>query len=154
MFDFSIHLECSHTALDDSGCDFFTSYISDPMPLLYLFCRFYYIFVSLLLLCTIPLCGVAGLLKVISDLTPSLNHWVILLIRSGWDILRFVLMRSRLIVHPMKSSSSPIDQVLYFSWWIQLYPLILVCLWLLTCHIRIQLQCLSKVHLLCIKDRD
>ena len=37
-----------------------------------------------------------------------------MLIRYCWEILRFVLVRSRLIVHPTKSSSSPIDWAAYY----------------------------------------
>ena len=40
--------------------------------------------------------------------------WVILVIRSGWEILRFILVRSRLIIHPKKSSSVSINIVTYY----------------------------------------
>ena len=114
MLALFIHLESSLTALDHLVCGCLARYSSDSTPLLYLFCRLYAIFVSVSWLCTIPLCGVSGALKVIIGFTSLLNPWVILLIRSGWEILRIILVRSRLIVHTMKSSSSPIDQVAYY----------------------------------------
>ena len=113
MFVSYIHWEISCTTLDSLVRECFTRYISDPMPLLYISCKSYDIFVSVSWLRKIPLCGVAGVLKVISDSMSLLKHWVVLLIISGWEILRVVLVRSCFIVHPKKSSNSPIDRVAY-----------------------------------------
>ena len=99
--------------LDHSGCEFFTRYISNPTPLLYLFHRLYDIFVSVSWLSKIPLCCVGGVFQVISDFIYSLNTLVVLLVRYGWQILRVVLVSSCLIVNPEKFSISPIDWFVY-----------------------------------------
>ena len=114
MFASSIHLDISLTVLDNSGQECLASYSRNTTPLLYLFCRFYDIFVSIYWLLKPPLCGVSGVLKVISDFMSSLNSWVILVIISGWEILRVILVRSRWIVNPKKSFSWPIDWVVYY----------------------------------------
>ena len=114
MFAFSVHLESLCTTLDNSVHECFTRYSSNPTPLLCIFCRYYYMFVSVYCLHTIPLCDLSGILEVISDFTFSLNPWVILFIRSGWEILRVFLVSSRFIVHPTKSTNSTIDQVEYY----------------------------------------
>ena len=112
--DFSIHLYGSYTALYHSVFECLTRYSSHHMPLLYLFFRSYDICVSVSWLLTIPLCGVSGVLKVVSYFTSLMNLWVVLVIISGWEILRVVLVRSRLIAHLMNSYSSPIDKVTYY----------------------------------------
>ena len=56
----------------------------------------------------------AGLLKFIADFTCLLILLFIVVIRSGWEIFRFILAWLLLIVHPMKSYSSPIDQSTYY----------------------------------------
>ena len=127
MFSPSIHLYSSRTALDHLGRECFTRYIIDPYPLMYIFYRSYDILMSVSWLRTIPLCGVAGPLKIIRDFTSLLNPWGILIIICCWEILRVVLVRSRLILHTTKSYSSPIDLVAYFSWCIQSYVSILSC---------------------------
>ena len=113
MFALSIHLDSSLTVLDNSVREFFTRYSSNLTPLLYILCRFDDIFMSVRWLRTIPICGVAVVLKVISYFMSSLNTWVVLLIISGWEILRVLLVSTLLVVHPMKYYSSPIDWVAY-----------------------------------------
>ena len=113
MFSLSINYNSLHTALDNFFREFFKSYSSDPMPFLYLFCKFFDVFVSIYWLRTIPFCGVAGVLKVIIDFTYLLNAWIILLIRYGWEILRAILVRSRLIVNPKSYSRGPVYLVAY-----------------------------------------
>ena len=114
MFALYINLESLHTVLDNLVRDFFKRYISNPTSLLDLFCRSYDIFVSVYWLLKIPLWGVSGVLNEISYFTPLLNTWFIWLIIYGWEILRAILARSRSIVHPDKSYSSPIDPVTYY----------------------------------------
>ena len=119
----SIHLDSSCTMLDHLGHECLTRYSSNPTPLLCLFWISYDILVSLSWLLTILLCGISGVLKVISDFMSSLNTSVILLIISGWEILRVVLARSRLIIHPTESSSSPIYQVVYY---LLMHPIVFI----------------------------
>ena len=109
MFAWYIHLESSRTALDNSVFECLKRYIINSNRSYISLCRLYDIFVFVSWLRTILLCGVDRLLKVISDLTSLLNPWVILVIRSVIEILRGILVRSRLIVHPTNSSSSPFD---------------------------------------------
>ena len=114
MFASSINLERSRTTLDHSVRECFTRYSSDPTPLLYLFCISYDNFVSISWFSAIPLSGVSVVLKVVNYFIPLLNHLVVLLIICGGEILRVILVRSRLIVHSMKSSNSPNDSVAYY----------------------------------------
>ena len=114
MFAWYIHLESSRTALDNSVFECLKRYIINPNRSYISLCRLYDIFVFVSWLRTILLCGVDRVLKVISDLTSLLNPWVILVIRSVIEILRGILVRSRLIVHPKNSSSSPVKRVTYY----------------------------------------
>ena len=113
MFSMSIHLDSSCTMLDNSVCEFLTRYIVNTTPLLHLFYRSSVIFLYVYWLHTILLCCVSGVFKVISNFTSLLNPWVVLLIIYGWEILRVILVRSHLIVHPMSSYSSNTERVLY-----------------------------------------
>ena len=110
----SIHFDSSCTALDNVFWELLTSYSSDPMPLLYLLCGSFNLFVYVSWSLTIPLCGVSEVSKVIIYLKSLLNPWVILVIRCIWYILRVILVGFCLIVHPTKSYSVPIDQVSYY----------------------------------------
>ena len=83
------------------------------MPLLYLLCISYDIYVSVSLLHITPVYGVVGVLKAIIDFISVLNIWVVFVVRYGWEILRVILVRSHLIVHPMSSYSSNTERVLY-----------------------------------------
>ena len=114
MFALSIHFNSSLTILDHLGCECFPRYSSNLMTLLYLWCRSYDIFLSVSWLRTILLCGLAGLLKAISDFTYSLNPWVVWIVRCGWEMLWVILVRSRLIVHSTKSSDETVGRVPYY----------------------------------------
>ena len=114
MFYLYIHFYNPRNALDPLVHECFTRYSSDPTPLLYLFCILYDVFASVSWLHTILLCYVAVLFKVIIEFMSSINPWVILLIRSRWEIFRMILVRSRYIVHPTKSSNLTIDIAAYY----------------------------------------
>ena len=109
------YFDSSLTVLDHSGHRWLTSYISDTTQIVYFFCRLFNIFVSVSLLRAILLFGVAGVLKLISYFMSSLNLLVVFVIISSSEILRVILVRSPYIIHPMKSSSGPVDQVTYSS---------------------------------------
>ena len=113
MFSLYIHFDSSCTVLDHLGREWFTSYSSNPTPLLYILCRSFDILFFVSWLHTITLWGVSRLLKVINYFIYLLNNCIMLVIICGWEIFRVILVRSRLIVHTTKSSSSPIDQVTY-----------------------------------------
>ena len=129
IFASSVHFDISHTDFDDSGCESFTRYSSDPMQLWYLFCISLDIFVPISCLRTIPLCGVSRVFKGVINCTSLLNPWVIFAIRWGWEILRVVLLRPRLIVHLKKYSSGTIYRVIYyFLMYLIVYINIALCL--------------------------
>ena len=109
-----VYLDSSCTVLDNFVYECFTKDINSYMSILYLFCILYDMFISIYLLSTMPLFCVDGVLKVISYFTSLLSPWVIFLIIFGWDNLLVKLMTSRLIVSPMKYSSSPFDWVAHY----------------------------------------
>ena len=114
MFASYIHVDISCMELDNPGCECLTTYSSNHMPLMYLFCWLFEMFVSVSWLHTFLLCGVDGILKVVNYFKSSLNIWVMLVIGCGWEILRVVLVSSCLIVHPTKSSSVIVDWIAHY----------------------------------------
>ena len=137
MFTSSIHFYISFTVFDNSGCEWFTIYSSDHKPILYLFCRSFENVVPISWLHTTPLCGVTGLLKVISHFMSSLNPLIFFALRCiekyrgsscrghAWlCILRISLVDSLIKSH-------------IISWCIQSCISMLVCLQFSACNIQI-----------------
>ena len=74
MFDSSVPFHISCIKFDNYGRELFTRYNNDHMTLLYIYCRYFDIFVPVSCLRLISWYGVAVLLKVISGFMSWLNN--------------------------------------------------------------------------------
>ena len=124
------------------------------MPLLYLFFILRDTFMSVSWLIKIPLCGEARALKLISVFMYSLNTWVILVIKCGWNILIIILMRYSLMYILQSILVLPLLELHIIFWWIKLYPILLVYLIFTECNLGIWWKLQYRVNIFCIKDKD
>ena len=100
--------------LDNPDRAFLTRYISDTTTLLYLFCISFKYFVPVFLIMYNPLVWCIRGIESHNWFKSLLYPWFFIIIICGWEILRVVLVRSWLIIHPTESSSGPIYRVAYY----------------------------------------